>query len=53
MGKDERSSAIVVTFHPRPEYLQNLAKIRTQVDVLVVVDNGSSSEQLQIGRAHV
>lgn len=46
MGKDERSSAIVVTFHPRPEYLQNLAKIRTQVDVLVVVDNGSSSEQL-------
>jgi len=28
MVKDERTSAIVVTFHPHTEYLENLAKIR-------------------------
>jgi rhamnosyltransferase len=46
MVKDERTSAIVVTFHPRSEYLKNLAKIRAQVDLLIVVDNGSNDNEL-------
>jgi rhamnosyltransferase len=46
MVKDERTSAIVVTFHPHSEYLANLAKIRAQVDSLIVVDNGSSEKEL-------
>jgi rhamnosyltransferase len=41
-----RSAALVVTFHPRLEYLQNLAKMRAQVDLLVVVDNGSAESEL-------
>jgi hypothetical protein len=28
MVKDERTSAIVVTFHPHTEHLENLAKVR-------------------------
>jgi len=46
MSKNERVSAIVVTFHPRPEYLENLEKIRAQVDLLIVVDNGSTEDEL-------
>jgi rhamnosyltransferase len=46
MIKDKRVSAIVVTFHPRPEYLENLAKVRAQVDLLIVVDNGSNENEL-------
>jgi rhamnosyltransferase len=46
MIKDQRVSAIVVTFHPRPEYLENLAKVRAQVDLLIVVDNGSNENEL-------
>jgi rhamnosyltransferase len=46
MAKNERTSAIVVTFHPRTEYLENLAKIRDQVDLLIVVDNGSNENEL-------
>ncbi|HEV2275805.1 MAG TPA: glycosyltransferase [Acidobacteriaceae bacterium] len=38
--------AVVVTFHPRAEDLSNLAKVRSQVESLVVVDNGSSQEPL-------
>lgn len=33
--------AIVVTFHPDTEVLDNLSKLRRQVQALVVVDNGS------------
>jgi rhamnosyltransferase len=44
--EDERASAIVVTFHPSPEDLGNLAKIRAQVDLLIVVDNGSNEQEL-------
>jgi rhamnosyltransferase len=44
--KDERIGAIVVTFHPRPEYSENLAKILAQVDLLIVVDNGSNEQEL-------
>jgi rhamnosyltransferase len=46
MVKDERTSAIVVTFHPHVKYLENLAKIRAQVDLLIVVDNGSNENEL-------
>ena len=46
MVKDERTSAIVVTFHPHTEHLENLAKIRAQVDLLIVVDNGSNENAL-------
>jgi rhamnosyltransferase len=42
--------AVVVTFSPRPEDLGNLAKVRPQVEDLVVVDNGSSEEKLQLLR---
>jgi rhamnosyltransferase len=38
--------AVVVTYHPNASVLDNLAAIRPQVQGLVVVDNGSSEEQL-------
>jgi len=40
------TAAVVVTYHPRPEYLSNLARMRAQVDLLVVVDNGSFENEL-------
>ncbi len=45
-----RSAAIVVTFHPRPEYMENLAKMAAQVDLLVIVDNGSAETPLDVLR---
>ena len=42
--------AVIVSFQPRPEDLGNLAKIRPQVEKLVVVDNGSSVEKLRLLR---
>ncbi len=47
INKHDRVSAIVVTFHPCLAYLQNLAKIRSQVDVFIVVDNGSNENELE------
>lgn len=38
--------AVIVTFRPKAEVLQNLAKVRQQVKGLVVIDNGSSPEAL-------
>jgi rhamnosyltransferase len=46
MIRDESVSAIVVTFHPTTEHLRNLAKIRAQVGLLVVVDNASAGSEL-------
>jgi len=46
MIENKSVSAIVVTFHPTVEHLRNLAKIRSQVDLLVVVDNGSGEDEL-------
>jgi rhamnosyltransferase len=43
--------AIIVTFHPKPEHLENLIKVRRQVNRLVVVDNGSRTEALGAFRA--
>jgi rhamnosyltransferase len=38
--------AVIITFRPNAEALANLAKVRPQVQDLVVVDNGSSAEAL-------
>ena len=43
--------AVIVTFHPPAAVLENLAKVRLQVEGLVVVDNGSSSSSLAPFRA--
>jgi rhamnosyltransferase len=42
--------AVVVTFRPDESVLGNLAKVRQQVEGLVVVDNGSSAEALALLR---
>jgi rhamnosyltransferase len=38
--------AVVITFHPTAEVLQNIAKVRPQTQGLLVVDNGSSAVEL-------
>lgn len=38
--------AVIVTYHPEPDVLENLAKARPQVEGMVVVDNGSTPEEL-------
>jgi rhamnosyltransferase len=38
--------AVVVTYHPADDVLENLKKVREQVQTLVVVDNGSSEQEL-------
>ena len=38
--------AVIVTFHPQRAVLGNLAKVRTQVQGLIVVDNGSPEDLL-------
>jgi rhamnosyltransferase len=38
--------AVVITFHPQAVVWDNLAKVRRQVEALLVVDNGSSPESL-------
>jgi rhamnosyltransferase len=42
--------AVVVTFHPDNDVLENLSKIQPQVQSLVVVDNGSSPQELDLLR---
>lgn len=42
--------AVIVTFHPSPEHLGNIARVRSQVHRLVMVDNGSSDEALGLLR---
>jgi rhamnosyltransferase len=44
---DNGVCAVVVTFRPRAEDLANLARVRPQVQDLVIVDNGSPEEKLQ------
>jgi rhamnosyltransferase len=43
--------AIVVTFHPDADVLENLSKLRSQVQALVVVDNGSPEASICLLRA--
>ena len=47
---NNRVCAVVVTFRPRAEDLVNLARVRPQVQDLVVVDNGSPEDKLQLLR---
>jgi rhamnosyltransferase len=46
----EAVCAVVVTFHPEADVVDNLAALRVQVDHLIVVDNGSSLEKLMMLR---
>lgn len=41
----ERICAVVVTYHPTSEDVAHLADIRPQVDLAVLVDNGSTPEE--------
>jgi rhamnosyltransferase len=43
-------AGVIVTFRPRAEDLSNIAKLRPQVEDLVVVDNGSPEDKLQLLR---
>ena len=43
--------AVISTFHPSPAALENLVKVRLQVEGLVVVDNGSPASSLAPFRA--
>jgi len=45
-----RTCAVVVTFHPDNDVIENLHKLRDQVESLVVVDNGSSPESISLLR---
>ncbi len=42
---------VVVTYHPDPDVLENLERLRPQVEHLLVVDNGSSEAELAGVRA--
>jgi len=42
-----RVCAIVVTYHPDDTVVLNLAAIRKQIDMLIVVDNGSREQDLE------
>jgi rhamnosyltransferase len=46
IGRNMNTAAIVVTFHPRTDYIKNLVRVRGQVDHLIVVDNGSTENEL-------
>ena len=47
---DNGVCAVIVTYRPRTEDFANLARVRPQVQDLVVVDNGSSEAALQVLR---
>src|ERR1700761_1113736 len=44
----ERTSAVVVTYEPGPELVDNLTMLWPQVDTLIVVDNGSSPPRREV-----
>jgi rhamnosyltransferase len=48
---DNGVCAVIVSFRPKPEDLGNLVRVRSQVQDLVVIDNGSAAEQLDLLRA--
>jgi rhamnosyltransferase len=47
---DQSVCAIIVTYHPNLSMIENMPKVLTQVQDLVVVDNGSSAEALNLLR---
>jgi rhamnosyltransferase len=46
MEETELVGAVVVTFHPGNDDIENLGRLRPQVDLVVVVDNGSTEDEL-------
>jgi rhamnosyltransferase len=44
----EQCAGIVVTYHPDAEVIANLTALRSQVGSLIVVDNGSSAEEISL-----
>jgi len=38
--------AVIVTYHPTPQMLEHLRDVQAQVQELVVVDNGSNSDEV-------
>jgi rhamnosyltransferase len=38
--------AVIITYHPTPKMIENLRNVLAQVENLIVVDNGSSAEEL-------
>jgi rhamnosyltransferase len=47
----KRTAAIVVSYEPQPDLIDNLSALRPQVSRLIVVDNGSAAERLEPIRA--
>lgn len=47
------TAGIVVTYEPGPELIDNLAALRPEVGLLIVVDNGSSPASVEMIRAAV
>ncbi len=47
MTDDTRAGAVVVSYHPDADVLENLRLLRQQVRCVVVVDNGSPEAKLQ------
>jgi rhamnosyltransferase len=43
--------AVIVSYHPRSEALENIRVVMTQVQALVVVDNGSDADEVATLRA--
>ncbi len=43
--------AVIVTYHPSAGVVEHIAKILTQVQGLVVVDNGSSADEIGLLRS--
>jgi len=41
MNSDARAGAVVVTFHPSIRDFENFQRVRLQVDLVIIVDNGS------------
>lgn len=44
---DQSVCAIIITYHPDATVVENIAAVRAQVNGLVVVDNGSNSDELK------
>jgi rhamnosyltransferase len=44
---EQRVCAVIVTYHPSVDMLEHMRDVQAQVQGLVVVDNGSNSEEVQ------
>ena len=42
-----RVLAVIVSFNPEGEILENIQRLRSQVGSILIIDNGSSAESLQ------